>query len=325
VTLASSIRRVDGAFNAAPRAEGGFDATFACAGERLASLFMSPDEVKRRVVRYYAATTEQSLLPNWGGTSLGFHFGLGDENTASLADSIADTNRYLAERATVGANTRVLDAGCGVGGSAIWLARERGASVVGITLVERQVELARAFAREQGVEALASFEVLDMTATGYPGQSFDVVWNVESMCHVPDLDSYLAHVAELLADDGRFACIDLCTGVEPDPEVERTVCDGWAMTALRVPGDIAAALDRLGFEDIEVVDLTARAERSAQALEGMASRSLLALRAEVAFCGRAADPIYEGHLRAAIAMASGMRMGKTSLVHVLARRPARTA
>jgi cyclopropane fatty-acyl-phospholipid synthase-like methyltransferase len=284
---------------------------------------MSPDEVKEGVVRYYTATTEQSLLPNWGGASLGFHFGLGDENTASLADSIADTNRYLADRANVVSGTRVLDAGCGVGGSAIWLARERGASVTGITLLERQVALARGFARERGVEELVHFEVSDMTATGFSAQSFDVVWNVESMCHVPDLDGYLTHVRELLSDGGRFACIDLCSGVEPDPEVERTVCDGWAMVALRVPADIAAALARQGFEDVEVVDLTARARRSAQALEAMASRSLFALRAEVAFTGRKAEPIYEGHLRAAIAMAEGMRTGKTSLAHVLARRPSR--
>lgn len=283
----------------------------------------TPDEVRKKVVAYYSATTEQSLLPNWGGESLGFHFGLGDETTTSLVESIANTNRYLAERANVATGTRVLDAGCGVGGSAIWLARELGARVVGVTLLERQVALARALATERGLDELVRFEVLDMAETGFPAASFDVVWNVESMCHVADLEAYLLHVRELLADGGRFACIDLCVGPSPDPRVTQTVCEGWAMTALRDPAAVGRALGRLGFESIEVVDLTQRALVSANALEAMANRSLLKLRAEEAFLAQPPDPLYAGHVRAAIAMAQGMRTGATSLGHVLARRPRR--
>ena len=283
----------------------------------------TPDDVRKKVVDYYAATTEQSLLPNWGGESLGFHFGLGDETTTSLAESIANTNLYLANRAEVVAGTRVLDAGCGVGGSAILLARERGARVVGVTLLERQVELARKLAAERGLDELVRFEAGDMADTGFAAESFDVVWNIESMCHVVDLDAYLAHVRDLLVDGGRFACIDLCVGPSPDARVSSTVCEGWAMTALRDPQAIGAALERLGFEAVEIVDLTPRALVSANALESMASRSLLKLRAEQAFLAQAVDPLYEGHVRAAIAMAAGMRTGATSLGHVLARRPRR--
>lgn len=284
----------------------------------------TPEETKRRIVDYYLATTEQSLLPNWGGRSLGFHFGLGDETTLSLPESIANTNRYLASRAGVASGTRVLDAGCGVGGSAIWLARECGARVVGVTLLDSQVALARGFAREQGVEGLTAFEVRDMAETGFPAESFEVVWNIESMCHLPDLEGYLEHVRALLVDGGRFACIDLCAGENPDQDVSRAVCDGWAMSALRDPQEIVAALARLGFESIELVDLTPRALRSASALEAMANRSLLKLRAERVFLEAAVDPLYLGHVHAALAMAGGMRTGTTRLTHVLARRPARS-
>jgi tocopherol O-methyltransferase len=281
------------------------------------------DAVRKKVVDYYLATTEQSLLPNWGGESLGFHFGLGDETTTSLAESIANTNRYLSDRANVVAGTRVLDAGCGVGGSAIWLARERGASVVGVTLLEQQVALARRLASERGLDERLRFEVADMAETGFAAQSFDVVWNIESMCHVDELEGYLEHVRELLVDGGRFACIDLCVGPVPDADVTRAVCDGWAMSALRDPAAIGAALERLGFESVELVDLTPRALVSANALEAMANRSLLKLRAEQAFLAQATDPLYEGHVRAAIAMAAGMRTGATRLGHVLARRACR--
>jgi len=67
------------------------------------------DDVKARVVDYYVATTEASYLRNWAGASLGFHIGIADETTKSQAESLNNTNAFLAERAGVGRGTRVLD------------------------------------------------------------------------------------------------------------------------------------------------------------------------------------------------------------------------
>jgi len=70
----------------------------------------------------------------------------------------------------------VLDAGCGVGGSAIWLAREKGAHVTGITITPHQVDAANKNAQRHKVADKVRFERRDFTATGYPDASFDVVW-----------------------------------------------------------------------------------------------------------------------------------------------------
>jgi tocopherol O-methyltransferase len=279
----------------------------------------TPSDVRDRIVSYYRATTESSYLPNWSGDSLGFHFGLGDESTTSLAESIRNTNVYLASKAAISAGTRVLDAGCGVGGSSIFLAAELGARVTGVTLVDRQVELARRFASERGVSELVDFEVRDMVETGFPEASFDVVWSLESMCHVADIDAFLSHVSFLLRDGGSFACVDLCGGRTPNAEREKAVCDGWALAALRQPADIEAALKRAGFDVVHAEDLTERAAVSARALESMAGRSLIQLKAERAFLGKD-DPTYEGHVRAALAMTEGLRTGEASIASFLARR-----
>jgi hypothetical protein len=55
----------------------------------------------------------------------------------------------------------------------------------------------------------------------------------------------------------------------------------------------------------------------------MASRSLLKLRAEKAFMGVSPPPLYEAHVRAALACVEGMRSGAVSLTHFLAFRSAR--
>ena len=72
--------------------------------------------------------------------NLAIHFGLYDETTHGHADALRNHNRVLADRIGLQPGERVLDAGCGVGGSAFWLAQRRAAEVVGITLPRSQVE-----------------------------------------------------------------------------------------------------------------------------------------------------------------------------------------
>src|SRR5258708_8741617 len=128
----------------------------------------TPDWLKEKIREYYLETTEASYLANWSGHSLGLHFGIGDESTPSLDESLVNTNIYLADQMHIGEGERVLDAGCGVGGSSIWLARERGARVTSITLAPNQVELGRRFAAERGVADRVFFECMDFTKTSFP-------------------------------------------------------------------------------------------------------------------------------------------------------------
>ncbi len=276
----------------------------------------TPSWQAERVRNYYDETTSKSYLQGWSQGSLGFHFGLADETTASHEESLIATNAYLARRARVGRGTRVLDAGCGVGGSSIYLAESFGAQLVGISIVPGQVELARQYARERGLESLVSFECMDMVHTSFGAASFDVVWNIESLCHVIDIDAYFAHVFELLAGGGRFACIDLCVANDAETELSRVISDGWALAPMRTPGQILAALRRARFHDAEHVDLTSQALLSARALRAAASKRLLALRAESAFLGQE-SPAYEKHCRAALAMVDGIESGATTVSHFL--------
>jgi len=95
-------------------------------------------------------------------------------------------NAALASGIRIRPGARILDAGCGIGGSAIWLARTFGAFVTGITPVESQVERARRIAGELGVADRVQFMEQDYTCTTFPDASFDVVWAMESVCHAAD-------------------------------------------------------------------------------------------------------------------------------------------
>lgn len=88
-------------------------------------------------------------------TALAMHFGFYDQDTSNHAEALLNMNRVLAMRAELHSSDRVLDAGCGVGGSAIWLARELGVRVVGINVVPGDIDRARRYARRRKVARLS--------------------------------------------------------------------------------------------------------------------------------------------------------------------------
>src|SRR5690242_19021035 len=71
----------------------------------------------------------------------------GDESAVEAQENLI---RELASRAEVSEGDRVLDVGCGLGGSSLLLAREYGVLVKGISLSEKQVSAAREEARRRG-------------------------------------------------------------------------------------------------------------------------------------------------------------------------------
>jgi cyclopropane-fatty-acyl-phospholipid synthase len=95
----------------------------------------------------------------------------------------------------------VLDIGCGWGGMALNLAHDSGARVLGITLSEEQIEVARRRAREAQLEDRCRFELADYRALG---GRYDRIVSVGMFEHVgvPYYGTFFAKVRDLLADDG---------------------------------------------------------------------------------------------------------------------------
>ncbi len=86
----------------------------------------------------------------------------------------------------VSESDHVLDAGCGVGGAALYLAENRNLPVTGITLSEKQLEFSKQNAIKRGLDDKVSFQLMDFTQTSFEDESFDMIWACESVCHTPD-------------------------------------------------------------------------------------------------------------------------------------------
>ncbi|MGH3766635.1 MAG: SAM-dependent methyltransferase [Pseudonocardiaceae bacterium] len=226
------------------------------------------------IVGYYDETWLDYRILWLNPDNLAVHFGYTDQSTRSHTDALKNMNRVLADRVQIQSGERVLDAGCGVGGSSFWLAKERGAEVVGITLAPGQVAKARSYAARRRLADRVQFEVADFTATPFPDASFDVVWAVESLCHAPDKAAFYQEAARLLRPGGRVVVADFVRADRPvDPKGERLLHEwltGWAVPDIDTPGEHLAHLDAAGFGEARLDDVTAHTRPSLRRLYRMA-------------------------------------------------------
>ncbi|MDQ4010317.1 MAG: methyltransferase domain-containing protein [Actinomycetota bacterium] len=232
------------------------------------------DPLTAAIVGYYNETWLDYRVLWLNPDNLSVHFGYTDPNTRSHADALKNMNRVLAARVKIRPGERVLDAGCGVGGSSLWLAKDCGAEVVGITLAARQVAMARDHAARRGLTDRVRFEQADFTATPFPDASFDVVWAVESLCHAPHKAAFYREAARLLRPGGRVVVADFVRAGRPlDPTGERLLhewLDGWAVPDIDTPEEHLAHLAEAEFVAAQLDDVTAHTRPSLRRLYRMA-------------------------------------------------------
>src|SRR3989338_2260335 len=140
--------------------------------------------------------------------SYALHYGLWDRNTKNLHEALLNTNEFMSRQAGIKKGTEVLDAGCGIGGSSIWLAKNIQAKVTGISISSKQIEKANELAEKYGVSTLVTFYLKDYLHTEFKDNTFDVVWAIESVCHAKKKEAFLAEAYRILKKGGKIIISD---------------------------------------------------------------------------------------------------------------------
>src|SRR4051794_23491598 len=115
----------------------------------------------------------------------------------------------LIDLAQVGPADRVLDAGCGIGGTARLIAAQRGARVTALDLPPEYCEVATWLNDAVGLGDAIEVRTADVTQLPFDAASFDVVVSQHVQMNIADKRRLYAEARRVLAPGGRLALWDV--------------------------------------------------------------------------------------------------------------------
>uniref|UniRef100_A0A7S4R1M0 phosphoethanolamine N-methyltransferase n=1 Tax=Alexandrium monilatum TaxID=311494 RepID=A0A7S4R1M0_9DINO len=165
--------------------------------------------------------------------------------------------RRLTEGRGVG-GMKVLDVGCGLGGSAAFLVQEMNVySLVGIDFQEKLVSMASKWAAEIGLGDIAEFRHVDSLAWPFPDDAFDVVFVKDLLFHTDD--ALYDEIFRVLKPGGRLILADWFGTDRARTRTFSTWLERNAFAKVSMTlGGIVDACILSGFSQVEVEDRSDR-------------------------------------------------------------------
>jgi cyclopropane-fatty-acyl-phospholipid synthase len=203
----------------------------------------------------------------------------------SLEDAQLAKKRHIAAKLAVEPGQTVLDIGSGWGGLGLYLARYLGASVIGVTLSEEQLGVARARAAESGLSSRAAFELRDYRDIA---ASFDRIVSVGMFEHVGvnHYAVFFKKAAALLKPDGVMLLHTIGRSGPPvatDPFIRKHIFPGGSIPSL---SEIMPHVEKAGLTvtDIEFLRLHYAETLKAWRKRFLANRRTIATMLDERFC-----------------------------------------
>lgn len=154
----------------------------------------------------------------------------------------------------------ILDAGCGVGGSARLLAKKFDAKVLGVTLSPVQAENGQAYSKVIGLQEQVIIEVKDMMSLVGSDKKFDLIWSMESAEHIADKKALVDMFYDLLEPGGKLLMATWCHRDEPpilnneDRSLLEKIYQLYHLPPMVAVDELEEAMKASGFSQVQTAD-----------------------------------------------------------------------
>ena len=208
------------------------------------------------IADYYRKSGWLYKLFIYSSKTLGIHFGFWDKDTKNYDQSVLNQFSEVVRVTRINKSMKILDAGCGVGGGAIYIAKNTGTTGFGISITPEQIVDAKLNAIRSGVQSLVDFKVMDFTKTSFPKNYFDVVFAIESVCHAYPKEKFLKEMYRILKPGGLLYVSDGYQLRNPSDLYEKniilTLCRVWRLKELISFSNMSELIKQAGFKLVSV-------------------------------------------------------------------------
>lgn len=230
------------------------------------------DKNYEKMVTYWYETYWETGFKRWwkGHETLALHVGLYEKGTRSLKEALLKMNDFVGKLLELDENkkAKVLDAGCGVGGTSIYLGNKYSkVKFIGITISKKQVEWAKRYAKERNFNKNTEFLRRNYLDTGFPDESFDKVFALESVDYAPDKRKFVREMKRILRKGGRLVVVGPAMRKTQLNPLMRKICRlfnigrGNPFSFLKL-SEFKRYLEEEGFTNIRLIDISKKTYRS---------------------------------------------------------------
>lgn len=204
------------------------------------------------IKKYY---DENQVLYNHFWSQNALHYGFWNKNTKKLSDALLNTNKFVLNCLEINKNDYVLDAGCGVGGTSIFIAENSHARVSGITISDIQLKKSKEQALKSKASKLLEFSNQDFTKTQFKDNTFSKIFGIESICHAHKKIDFLKEAYRILKKNGKIAVVDAYlirkNFNKRENKIYHKFLTGWAVPNLSMKDDFYDDLKKVGFKKVK--------------------------------------------------------------------------
>ncbi len=156
--------------------------------------------------------------------------------------------REVAELSNLKASDLILDVGCGLGGTARYLAEQYRCKVMGLDLTQEYISVGTKLTELVNLGDRVELRQGCALDLPYEDASFDIVWTQHVQMNIADKNRFYSEIVRVLKPGGRFLFHDVFRSSAESPFYPTPWAEDESMSALATETEARATIEEVGLE-----------------------------------------------------------------------------
>ncbi len=214
--------------------------------------------MKNKIIEYYKKAHIDYQLIYFRRNNYSMNYGYWDRSATNRHQALLNLNKVIASKLKLNSGHLVLDAGCGLGESSFWFAKNINCRVKAVSIAPNQIQIAKKIAKKRKLDSKVKFSVADYTKTKFSKNHFDAIIAIETICHLQDKTDFYKEAFRILKPGGKLAVAEY---YQIPPKLSsrellqlNKMLKGWVIPNLWTKSQHLQALKQIGFSSTDFLD-----------------------------------------------------------------------